>query len=54
VIIKSNQFLFESAPPSKEAEDWIKANKQRFKDQYGNEWESILYAKAWSLFGDKK
>jgi hypothetical protein len=46
------QFIKEKAPPGKKAEDWIKSNKQRFKDQYGNDWEQVLYAKAWKLFGE--
>lgn len=37
----------ESAPPG--MEDWIKSNKQRFKDQYGDDWEEILYATAWKM-----
>lgn len=44
-------FINESAPPSDEAEVWIKANKDSFKDQYGDEWESVLYATAWKKFG---
>lgn len=43
--------LMEKAPPSKEAEDWIKANKQNFKDQYGDRWEEVLYATAYKMFG---
>ena len=46
------QYLQEKAPPSKKAEEWIKKNKSEFKDQYGDNWEEILYAKAWKLFGD--
>lgn len=44
--------LTEKAPPGKKAEDWINSNKQNFKDRYGEDWESILYAKAWDLFGE--
>lgn len=47
------QFLIEKAPPSKEAEDWIKANKEEFKKQYGDDWESVLYATAWEKYGNK-
>jgi hypothetical protein len=46
------QFLQEKAPPGKKAEEWIKANKAEFKDRYGDEWEQVLYARAWKLFGD--
>lgn len=46
--------LEESAPPSEEAEAWIKANKERFKKKYGKDYERVLYAKAWKLFGEKK
>jgi hypothetical protein len=31
----------EKAPPSKEAEDWIKSNKDNFKKQYGKDWEPV-------------
>lgn len=48
------EFIAEKAPPSKEAEEWIKANKEEFKKQYGDDWEKVLYAKAWKMFGEKK
>lgn len=48
------EFLSESAPPSKKAEDWIKANKEEFKQQYGDSWEEVLYATAWKMFGAKE
>jgi translation elongation factor P/translation initiation factor 5A len=48
-----NEFLKEAAPPGKDAEDWIRANKQKFKDEYGEDWESVLYATAWKLFGEQ-
>lgn len=42
---KKTHTIRESAPASQEA--WIKANKQRFKDEYGDEeGERILYATA--------
>lgn len=47
------QYLFEVAPPSKEAEEWIKANKAEFKKRYGDKWEEVLFATAWKLFGNK-
>jgi hypothetical protein len=46
--------ITEVAPPGKKAEEWITSNKARFKKQYGNNWEPILYAKAWKMFGKKK
>lgn len=47
--------LAEKAPPGKKAEEWIKANKSRFKDKYGDKaGEKILYGKAWNLFGEEK
>lgn len=46
--------ITEVAPPGKKAEEWIKSNKARFKEQYGDNWEPILYAKAWKMFGKKK
>lgn len=47
--------LAEKAPPGKKAEAWIKANKSRFKDKYGDKaGEKILYGKAWNLFGEEE
>lgn len=44
----------EVAPPSAGAERFIKANKAKFKKQYGEKnGEKVLYATAWKLFGDK-
>lgn len=40
------QELFEKFELSDKAEEWIVANKDHFKDQYGDDWESILYATA--------
>jgi hypothetical protein len=45
--------LNEVAPNTPEAEAWILANKQKFKDRYGPNWEKVLYAKAWKLFSPK-
>ena len=39
--------MFEDAPPG--MEDWIKSNKERFKKQYGKDWEEVLYATAWKM-----
>lgn len=45
----------EVAPPSKEAEAWIKANKQRFIDEYGKKkGMEVLYAKAWKMHGQSE
>ena len=44
---------YESAPDSPEAEKWIKSNKARFKKRYGEDWESVLYATSWKLYGKK-
>lgn len=46
--------LDEVAPPSKESEKWIKKNKQKFKDRYGDGYEKYLYGHAWKLFNGKK
>ena len=46
--------LNEKSPPGKKAESWIKSNKERFIKQYGKKkGTSILYAKAWDMFGSK-
>jgi hypothetical protein len=47
------EIVQEVSPPGKEAEKWIKANKKRFIDQYGEKkGEQVLYAKAWKQFGE--
>lgn len=46
--------LAEAAPPGKKAERFIKKRKKDFQDRYGDDWESVLYATAWKLFGNKK
>lgn len=48
------QKITEVAPPGKKAESWITSNKARFKKEYGDQWEPILYATAWKMFGKKK
>lgn len=45
--------VYEAAPKSKEAEEWIINNKSAFKKRYGADWEQILYATAWKLFNKK-
>jgi hypothetical protein len=46
--------MTEVAPPG--MENWIKANKERFKKQYGNikKAMSVLYATAWKMFYKNK
>lgn len=34
-------------------EEWIKSNKQRFKDEYGSNWEQVLYATANKMFKEE-
>lgn len=43
--------LAEKAPPGMES--WIKDRKEGFKKQYGNDWESVLYATAWDQYNSK-
>ena len=54
-IIRENEVEFtldERAPPG--AESWIRANKQRFIDQYGRDkGMSVLYATAWKQHNKK-
>lgn len=42
----------ESAPPGKEAKDFISNSKSEFKKKYGKDWEKKLYATAWKKFGE--
>lgn len=45
---KAEKMLDEAAPPG--MEDWVKSNKDRFKNEYGSEeGEKILYATAWAM-----
>lgn len=46
--------LMEKSPPSREAEEWIKNNKSKFKNEYGKDWQRVLYSTAWKRFGKKK
>lgn len=46
--------ITEVAPPSRESEDWINKNKERFKEKYGKEYEKYLYGKAWNKYNGKK
>lgn len=48
-----NKKIDEVAPRGNKAEKFIKGNKKKFKDRYGDDWESVLYATAWKLFGNK-
>lgn len=51
---KEFRTLTEEAPPDKEIEKWIKKNKKRFQEKYGDDWEEVLYGKAWNMYNDKK
>lgn len=46
--------VYEKAPVGKAAEAFIKDNKKKFKERYGDRWESVLYATAWKLYGKKE
>lgn len=46
--------ILEEAPPDKELEQWIKDNKAKFKEKYGEKGEGILYATAWKRYNSKK
>lgn len=46
--------LDEVAPPDREIESWIKKNKQKFQDRYGDGYEKYLYGKAWNKYNGKK
>ena len=45
--------LDEVAPPDREIESWIKKNKQKFQDRYGDGYEKYLYGKAWKKYNGK-
>ena len=31
-------------------EDWVKKNKARFRKQYGDRGDEVLYATAWDMY----
>lgn len=49
---KDTDDVNEEAPPSAAAEKWIKDNKEKFKKQYGDDWEQVLHATAWKMHND--
>lgn len=48
------QYLFEEAPPDPKIEKWIKDNKERFREKYGDDYKKYLYGHAWKMYNDKK
>ena len=51
LISWNNDEIKEVAPSGKDAEDFIKGNKEKFKKRYGDKWEKVLYATAWKVYG---
>lgn len=45
------KMVYEKAPDGPDAENWILKNKSAFKKHYGDDWEQVLYATSWKLFG---
>ena len=50
-LVNNQEPVTESAPPGEKAERFIKKNKKAFKKRYGDNWERVLYARAWKQFG---
>lgn len=48
------QPMREVAPPGAKAERFIRQNKEKFRKQYGDRAEEVLYATAWKQFGKKQ
>ena len=42
------QLVSEVTPPG--MEDWVKKNKARFRKQYGDRGDEVLYATAWDMY----
>lgn len=42
--------LMEKAPPGMEG--WVKKVKQSFMDEYGDDWEEVLYSTAWKKYNE--
>jgi hypothetical protein len=54
-LFENRQRLLEKAPPDPKIEEWIKKNKKRFQDEYGKKkGTEVLYARAWTMYNDKK
>ncbi len=51
-VVYEYKNVMEKAPPGVKAERFIKQNKEKFKKRYGKNWERILYATAWKMFGE--
>lgn len=51
---KRRQPVREVAPPGAKAERFIRQNKEKFRQQYGDRGEEVLYATAWKMFGKKE
>ena len=51
ITLDEDNKIKEIAPPGAAAEKFIKANKKKFKSRYGDNWEKVLYATAWKVFG---
>ena len=51
--LMKRKMVYESAPPGEEAERFILKNKGPFKKRYGKDYEQVLYATAWKIFGNK-
>ena len=48
------QPMQEVAPPGEKAERFIRQNKEKFRKQYGDRAEEVLYSTAWKMFGKKE
>lgn len=48
--------LNEEAPPSEKWKKWLEDEKvqQSFKDQYGERWKEVMFAKAWKGYNDEQ
>lgn len=47
--------MFEVSPPDERWKKWVKSNKQRFIDRYGEkEGLKVLYGKAWNLYNKNR
>ena len=52
-LVNWNDEIKETAPPGKDAEEFINNSKEKFKKRYGDRWEKVLYATAWKVYGNK-
>lgn len=52
----TDKVINEESPPSEKWKKWLEDEKvqKSFKDQYGERWKEVMFAKAWKGYNDEK